>query len=51
VDDVIVDTEGDFVAEVMRITSGEGVDVVCDGSGPATFAGWLAALRRSGTFC
>ena len=50
-DHVIVDSEGDFVAEVMRFTNGEGVHVVYDGSGPTTFDGSLASLRRSGTFC
>jgi NADPH2:quinone reductase len=50
-DHVIVDTEGHFADEVLRLTSGEGVHVVYDGSGPATFAGSLASLRRSGTFC
>jgi NADPH2:quinone reductase len=50
-DHVIVDTEGSFADEVLRLTGGEGVHVVYDGSGPATFAGSLASLRRSGTFC
>lgn len=50
-DHVIVDAEGDFAAEVLRLTGGEGVHVVYDGSGPATFEGSLASLRRSGTFC
>ena len=48
---VIVDTEGLFADEVLRLTSGEGVNVVYDGSGPKTFKGSLDALRRSGTFC
>ncbi len=50
-DHVIVDADGDFADEVLSLTGGEGVHVVFDGSGPATFAGSLAALRRSGTFC
>jgi NADPH2:quinone reductase len=50
-DHVIVDTEGHFADEVLHLTDGEGVHVVYDGSGPATFAGSLASLRRSGTFC
>ncbi|SNS87303.1 NADPH2:quinone reductase [Sphingomonas laterariae] len=50
-DHVIVDTKGNFVEEVLRLTHGEGVHVVYDGSGPATFHGSLASLRRSGTFC
>lgn len=48
---VIVDTQGRFADEVLRLTDGRGVDVVYDGSGPATFKGSLEALRRSGTFC
>jgi NADPH2:quinone reductase len=50
-DHVIVDTEGKFVEETRRLTGGEGVHVVYDGSGPATFQGSLEVLRRSGTFC
>jgi NADPH2:quinone reductase len=50
-DHVIVDADGDFAAQVRLITDGKGVHVVYDGSGPATFAGSLASLRRSGTFC
>src|SRR4051812_7765721 len=34
VDHVIVDTEGNFADEVPRLTGGEGVHVVYDGSGP-----------------
>lgn len=51
VDHVIVDDGGNFADEVLRLTGGEGVHVVFDGSGPATFAGSLASLRRNGTFC
>jgi NADPH:quinone reductase len=50
-DHVVVDAEGDFADQVLALTNGEGVNVVFDGSGPATFAGSLASLRRSGTFC
>jgi len=50
-DHVIVDTEGKFAAEALRLTDGEGVHVVYDGSGPTTFQGSLDVLRRSGTFC
>jgi len=50
-DDVIVDRDGSFAGEVLRLTGGEGVHVVYDGSGPATFRDSLASLRRSGTFC
>jgi NADPH2:quinone reductase len=50
-DHVIVDSAGQFADEAIRLSGGEGVHVVYDGSGPATFRGSLAALRRSGTFC
>ncbi|MFC2252162.1 quinone oxidoreductase [Labrys portucalensis] len=50
-DHVIVDTEGRFAEDVLRLTDGEGVHVVYDGSGPTTFQGSLDILRRSGTFC
>lgn len=50
-DHVIVDTEGRFADEALRLTKGEGVHVVYDGSGPTTFQGSLDVLRRSGTFC
>ena len=50
VDHVIVDTEGHFADEAIRLSGGEGVHVVYDGSGPLTFQGSLKALRPSGTF-
>lgn len=50
-DHVIVDKDGQFVEETLRLTDGQGVDVVYDGSGPSTFQGSLAVLKRSGTFC
>ncbi|TCM20487.1 NADPH2:quinone reductase [Novosphingobium sp. PhB165] len=50
-DHVVVDADGNFAEAVLALTGGEGVNVVFDGSGPATFAGSLAVLRRSGTFC
>jgi NADPH2:quinone reductase len=50
-DHVVVDTEGRFAEQVLRLTGGEGVHVVYDGSGPKTFQGSLDVLRRSGTFC
>jgi NADPH:quinone reductase len=50
-DHMIVDTEGRFAEEALRLTRGEGVNVVYDGSGPTTFQGSLDVLRRSGTFC
>ena len=50
-DHVIVNTDGNFAQDVRRLSGGEGVHVVFDGSGPGTFQGSLDALRRSGTFC
>ena len=50
-DHVIVDAEGRFAEDVLRLTKGEGVSVVYDGSGPTTFQGSLDIVRRSGTFC
>ena len=47
-DEVIVYTEQDFVEETRRITGGEGVHVVYDGVGQATFDGGLACLRPRG---
>lgn len=38
----------DFASEVRRLTGGEGVAVVYDGVGRATFGGSLASLRRRG---
>ncbi|WP_426239488.1 quinone oxidoreductase family protein [Pararhizobium sp. DWP1-1-3] len=50
-DHVIVDRDGNFADEVLRLTDEIGVNVVYDGSGPTTFDGSLKSLRRSGTFC
>ncbi|TPG07278.1 quinone oxidoreductase [Rhodanobacter glycinis] len=50
-DHVIVDRDGSFAEEAIRLSDGEGVHVVYDGSGPTTFQGSLDALRRCGTFC
>lgn len=50
-DHVIVDAEGKFAEEAIRLSGGGGVHVVYDGSGPTTFQGSLDSLRRSGTFC
>jgi NADPH2:quinone reductase len=50
-DHVIVDAEGRFAEAALRLTGGEGVHVVYDGSGPTTFKGSLDVLRRSGTLC
>ncbi|WNG17206.1 quinone oxidoreductase family protein [Cystobacter fuscus] len=50
-DHVIVDDEGRFADEAIRLSGGDGVHVVYDGSGPKTFQASLDSLRRSGTFC
>jgi NADPH2:quinone reductase len=50
-DHVVVDAQGKFAQEVIRLSGGEGVHVVYDGSGTPAFADSLASLRRSGTFC
>jgi NADPH2:quinone reductase len=42
-DHVIVDTEGKFAEEAVSLSSGEGVHVVYDGSGPTTFQGSLGS--------
>jgi NADPH2:quinone reductase len=47
-DEVIVYTEQDFVEETRRLTGGEGVHVVYDGVGQATFDGSLDCLRPRG---
>ena len=44
-------SEGNFAEEVIRLSGGQGVHVVYDGSGPKTFQGSLDSLRISGTFC
>jgi NADPH2:quinone reductase len=49
-DHVIVAKE-DFAKNVMQITNGRGVDVVYDGSGPATFEASAHSLRPCGVFC
>lgn len=48
-DEVIFYTEQDFAAEVRRLTGGQGVQVVYDGVGQATFQGSLDSLARRGT--
>jgi NADPH2:quinone reductase len=47
-DEVIVYTHQDFVAEVKRITSGRGVDVVYDSVGVSTFLKGLDTLHPRG---
>jgi NADPH2:quinone reductase len=47
-DHVIDYTTTDFAAEVRRLTSGRGVDVVYDAVGQATFEGSLASLAPRG---
>jgi NADPH2:quinone reductase len=48
-DHVIVYSREDFVARVREITKGEGLPVVYDSVGKATFEGSLQCLRRRGT--
>jgi NADPH:quinone reductase len=40
----------DFVARMMELTGGKGVDAVYDGVGADTYAGSLKVLKRFGTF-
>lgn len=47
-DHAILYTREDFVAEAKRLTGGEGVDLVLDGVGRATFEGSVAATRVRG---
>ena len=47
-DHVIVDIEGAFAEEAVRLSGGEGVHVVYDGSGPKTFQCLLDLLRATG---
>jgi NADPH2:quinone reductase len=47
-EDVIVFTQQDFEAEVKRLTGGQGVDVVYDGVGKATFEKNLNVIRLRG---
>jgi NADPH2:quinone reductase len=47
-DEVILYSQKDFVAEVRRLTDGQGVDVVYDSVGQATFEGSLDCLRPRG---
>jgi NADPH2:quinone reductase len=46
--DVILYSEKNFADEVMRITSGEGVDLILDAVGKTTFADDLAAVKVRG---
>lgn len=46
--DVILYGEEDTAARVRQLTDGEGVDVVFDGVGRATWAASLASARRRG---
>jgi NADPH2:quinone reductase len=47
-DEVILYTQQDFVAEVKRLTGGQGVQVVFDSVGKTTFDGSLDCLARRG---
>ncbi|AXA43275.1 Zinc-binding dehydrogenase family protein (plasmid) [Rhizobium leguminosarum] len=49
-DHVIVDGGSNFADDAIRLTGGEGRSHRVYGSGPTTFAGSVAVLRRSGTF-
>lgn len=46
---VIVDRQGTFADEVVRLTGGRGVDVVYDGTGAESFADSLRSLDYYGT--
>jgi NADPH2:quinone reductase len=48
VDEIVLYSQQDFVAEVKRLTGGKGVDVVYDGVGKTTFEGSLQCLRPRG---
>lgn len=48
-DEVLVSTDGDFVARVNAFTGGEGVHAVFDGGGSSTFCSSIEVLRRVGT--
>ncbi|MFS8629353.1 MAG: quinone oxidoreductase [Limnochordales bacterium] len=47
-DEVILYTQVDFAEEIRRLTGGQGVDVVYDSVGRATFAGSLRSLKPRG---
>jgi NADPH2:quinone reductase len=47
-DEVILYTQVDFVAETKRLTAGQGVDVVYDSVGKATFEKSMNVLRPRG---
>lgn len=47
-DEVILYTQADFAAETKRLTGGQGVDVVYDGVGKATFEQSMNSLRPRG---
>jgi NADPH:quinone reductase len=47
-DEVIIYTEKDFAAEALRLTNGDGVDMIIDGVGKTTFAQNLDAIKRRG---
>jgi NADPH2:quinone reductase len=47
-DEVILYTQTDFYGAVMNVTKGDGVDVVYDGVGEATFEESLRCLRPHG---
>ncbi len=47
-DEVVLYSEQDFLAEVMRLTGGAGVEVVYDSVGVSTFEGSIKSLARKG---
>jgi NADPH2:quinone reductase len=47
-DHIIVESGGTFATRVLQLTDGQGVNVVYDGSGAATFDDSLASLRCHG---
>jgi NADPH2:quinone reductase len=47
-DETILYSQGDFAAEVKRLSGGKGVNVVYDAVGATTFEGSLASLRPRG---
>ncbi len=46
--DKAVDSSGNFAEAIMELTGGQGVDVVVEHVGPATFSQSIASLRRGG---
>lgn len=51
VDDVIIYTKQDFVAETKKLTNGVGADYIIDGVGKSTLTKDLDAIRTKGHIC